>query len=74
MAKGKNKKSVTSKYEWTKDWILHNPEDWVILLVALVGFANLAPNVYIPQLDIVWPILITAIFLYKLGKRKYPIK
>jgi len=61
-----------AKYDWTRDWVLHNPEDWIMLIVALLGFANLMPNVNIPNLDIAWPIIITAIFLYKFGKRKMP--
>ena len=58
------------KYNWEHDWLLHCPEDWIMLIVALLGFANLMPNISIPMLNFAWPIIITAIFLYKFGKRK----
>ena len=72
MAAKKEKKAVQA-YNWKKNWVLHNPEDWVILIVALMGFANLMPNVSLGQMfNYAWPIIITAVFLYKLGKRKNP--
>ena len=50
--------------------MLHDPEDWVMLIVAMMGFANLMPNVNFGQtFGFAWPITITAIFIYKLGKR-----
>ncbi|MFA6328538.1 MAG: hypothetical protein WCY41_03765 [Candidatus Micrarchaeia archaeon] len=67
----KKAKVSTQKYDWKHDWTLHNPEDWVMLVVALLGFANLMPNVNLgPNFEFAWPIIITAIFLYKFGKRK----
>jgi len=60
-----------ANYDWTQDWVLHDPEDWVMLVVALLGFANLMPNVNFGALfQFAWPIIIAAIFLYKLSKRK----
>lgn len=41
-----------------------------MLVVALLGFANMMPNVSIPNLELAWPIIITALFLYKFGKRR----
>ena len=59
-------------YDWKKDWYLHNPEDWIMLIVALMGFANLMPNVdFGVPFKFAWPIIITAIFLYKFGKRNH---
>jgi hypothetical protein len=72
MAGRKSKKALVAKYEWTKDWILHNPEEWIILVVALLGFADLVPTIDLGhQFRYTWPIIITAIFLYKLGCRKH---
>ena len=66
-------KTAPAGYDWKKDWYLHNPEDWVMLIVALMGFANLMPNVSFGQpFNYAWPIIITAIFLYKFGKRSHP--
>ncbi|MFA6214686.1 MAG: hypothetical protein WC717_05415 [Candidatus Micrarchaeia archaeon] len=58
-------------YEWKNDWLLHEPEDWVMLVVALLGFAELMPNVdFGSPFRFAWPVIITAVFLYKFGKRK----
>ena len=41
-----------------------------MLIVAMLGFANLMPNVSLEKsFDFAWPIIITALFLYKFGKR-----
>jgi len=72
MAAKKDVKAA-QKYDWKHDWMLHDPEDWVMLIVAMMGFANLMPNVSFGQpFNYAWPIIITAVFLYKLGKRKRP--
>ncbi|MFA4983649.1 MAG: hypothetical protein WC588_05560 [Candidatus Micrarchaeia archaeon] len=69
MATKKGKKAA-QQYDWKKDWYLHSPEDWVMLIVAMLGFANLMPNISFGQpFDFAWPVIITAIFLYKFGKR-----
>jgi len=62
--------SKKAKYDWKHDWYLHDKEDWLMLMVALLGFANMMPNVSIPNLDLAWPIIITALFLYKFSKRR----
>jgi hypothetical protein len=61
--------SKKAKYDWKHDWLLHDKEGWIMLVVALLGFADLMPNVSIPNLNIAWPIIITCLFLYKFGKR-----
>ncbi len=72
MAAKKDVKAA-QKYSWMHDWMLHDPEDWVMLIVAMLGFADLMPSVNFGQpFAFAWPIIITAIFLYKFGKRKYP--
>jgi len=69
----KTTKAAPEAYDWKKDWYLHDPEDWVMLVTALLGFANLLPNIdFGKPFDYAWPIIITAVFLYKLGKRKKP--
>jgi len=61
-----------AKYEWMHDWVLHNPEDWVMLIVALLGFANLMSNISFGEpFEIAWPVIITAIFLHKFSKREH---
>ena len=69
----KKETNPAQKYNWTHDWILHAPEDWVMLVVALLGFAQLMPNVnFGSPFEFAWPIIITAVFLYKFGKRRPP--
>jgi len=67
----KKAKKAAQQYDWKKDWYLHAPEDWVMLIVAMLGFANLMPNVSFGEpFNFAWPVIITAIFLYKFGKRR----
>jgi hypothetical protein len=69
----KKEKAAPADYDWKRDWYLHSPEDWVMLVVALMGFANLMPSVSFGKpFEFAWPIIIAAIFLYKLGKRNRP--
>ena len=68
----KKTRAAPAKYDWKKDWYLRNPEDWVMLIVALMGFADLMPNIdFGTPFQFAWPIIITAIFLYKFGKRSH---
>jgi len=61
---------AAQKYDWKTDWYLHDHENWVMLVVALLGFAQLMPNVdFGLTFDFAWPIIITAVFLYKIEKR-----
>lgn len=69
----KKAKEAREKYDWKHDYLLHEPEEWVMLIVALLGIVNLLPNVnFGSYFQFAWPIIIIAVFLYKLSKRKTP--
>lgn len=71
----KTHKAKNAKYNWKSDWALHSPEDWVVLLIAVMGFAQLMPNVSFGMaFDVAWPTILAVIFFYKFGKRNYIAK
>ncbi|MEM4633994.1 MAG: hypothetical protein QW275_02450 [Candidatus Anstonellaceae archaeon] len=72
----KGKKTVAKKEEkkhtFWNDWVLHHPEDWVLMVLAAVGFANLLPpiNTLLGQnLNYAWPIIVLVIGIKKLMDR-----
>jgi|GEM_PF-1884544 len=72
------KKAKAAKVAKTKkkgvfdDLLLHNPEDWVLLVLGSVGFANLVPKISATMgtpLTYTWPIIVVVIGIKKLIDR-----
>ncbi|MCX8197625.1 MAG: hypothetical protein N3F07_00300 [Candidatus Micrarchaeota archaeon] len=54
------------------DLVLRNPEDWVLMVLAAAGFANLIPQINLllgQSLSYAWPIIVFVIGMKKLMDR-----
>jgi len=74
MAGRKKAKSakVVKKKSVFDDLLLHNPEDWVLLVLGALGFSNLIPKIAATMgtpLMYTWPIIVVVIGIKKLIDR-----